>query len=63
MTPSADAAIAEVRALAAELGVPAEPVVVADRGNLVLLLDVPGEPLIARVAMATSLVRVGLPLP
>ncbi|MBK9001399.1 MAG: aminoglycoside phosphotransferase family protein [Myxococcales bacterium] len=61
MTPSADAAIAEVRALAAELGVPAEPVVVADRSNLVLLLDVPGEPLIARVAMATSLVRVGLP--
>lgn len=61
MTPSAEAAIAEVRSLARELGVPAEPVVVADRSNLVLRLDAPGEPLVARVAMATSLVRVGLP--
>ena len=54
-----------MRTLARELGVVAEPVVVADRSNLVLRLDPVAdggaEPLIARVAMATSLVRVGLP--
>lgn len=61
MTPSADDALAVTRALAHELGVPAEPVVVADRSNLVLRLDAPEAPLVARVAMATSLVRIGMP--
>lgn len=55
---SVTAAIAAVRALATELGVAAEPVVLADRSNLVLRLD--PHPIVARVAMATSLARVGL---
>ncbi|MBX3189605.1 MAG: aminoglycoside phosphotransferase family protein [Labilithrix sp.] len=58
MTLSADAAIAETRALARELGVEGEPAILADRSNLVLRLD--PLPVVARVAMATSLVRVGM---
>ncbi len=58
MTLSTDAAIATTRALASELGIACEPVVVADRSNLVLRLD--PHPLVARVAMATSLARVGM---
>jgi thiamine kinase-like enzyme len=50
-------ALNEVRALAAELGFEGEaPSVIADRSNLVVRL---GESIVARVAMATSLVRVG----
>lgn len=52
------AAIQTVRALAADLGVATEPVVIADRSNLVLRLD--PHRLVARVAMATSMVRVGM---
>lgn len=58
MTLSVDSAITEVRGLAAELGLEVTPVVLADRSNLVLRLD--PHPLVARVAMATSLVRVGM---
>lgn len=55
---TAERAIREVRALARELGISAEPVVVAERSNLVLRLD--GERLVARVALATSAARVGM---
>lgn len=58
MSLSAEAAVTVVRTLAGELGVRAEPRVVADRSNLVLTLDPEG--VVARVAMATSLVRVGM---
>jgi len=56
VTPSVESALAVVRDLALEVGIVEEPVVVADRSNLVLRL---GE-VVARVAMATSLVRVGM---
>ena len=58
MTATVEQAIGETRALASELGVEAEPAVVADKSNLVLRLA--PHPIIARVAMATSLVRVGM---
>jgi thiamine kinase-like enzyme len=58
MTPTIEEAMRETRDLARELGVDAEPVVVADKSNLVLRLE--PHPLIARVAMATSMVRVGM---
>jgi hypothetical protein len=53
-------ALAAVASLATELGLhAAAPRIVADRSNLVVQLD--GEvPVIARVAMATSLVRIGM---
>lgn len=51
-------AIAETRALARDVGLDAAPVVVADKSNLVLALE--PHPIVARVAMATSLVRVGM---
>ncbi len=60
---TAPRAIAVVRELARELGLSAEPVVLAERSNLVLRLDpvdAPGESLVARVALATSAVRVGM---
>lgn len=62
MTISEATAVAEVRSLALELGLEVEPAVVADRSNLVLRLDPVGgsEPVVARVAMATSLARVGM---
>lgn len=56
MSLSVDAATAEVRALASGLGVSDEPTLLADKSNLVLRVG----PLVARVAMATSLVRVGM---
>ncbi|AKU98809.1 hypothetical protein AKJ09_05473 [Labilithrix luteola] len=60
---SQDLAIDEVRRLAAELEFPARPELLADKSNLVLRL-IPEEPherpLVARVAMATSMVRVGM---
>lgn len=55
---STEHAIAETRALARELALDAEPLVLADKSNLVLALE--PHPLVARVAMATSLVRVGM---
>ena len=58
MTAEVDQAIEETRALAHELGVEAKPAIVADKSNLVLRLA--PHPIIARVAMATSLVRVGM---
>lgn len=60
---SRDHAIDEVRALAAELGFAARPELLADKSNLVLRLtpEEPRErPLVARIAMATSMVRVGM---
>jgi aminoglycoside phosphotransferase (APT) family kinase protein len=52
-----ESAIHEVEELAAELGLAStKPSIVADRSNLVLAL---GGAVVARVAMATSLVRVG----
>lgn len=54
---SVDEAIRAVRSLASELGLDAEPEIVADRSNLVLGL---GPDAVARVAMATSLARVGM---
>src|SRR5690606_27775807 len=60
---TATRAIAEVRALARELGLSVEPVVLAERSNLVLRLDPvdgAGERLVARVALATSAVRGGM---
>ncbi|MCW5831431.1 MAG: aminoglycoside phosphotransferase family protein [Labilithrix sp.] len=57
-TVTVERAVEETRALAAELGVEAEPAVVADKSNLVLRLA--PHPIVARVAMATSLVRVGM---
>jgi len=53
-----EAAIERTRALARELGLEADPIVVADKSNLVLRLA--PHSVIARVAMATSLVRVGM---
>lgn len=53
-----DDAVATVARLAAELGLDVTPSVIADRSNLVLRLD--PLPLVARVAMATSLARVGM---
>jgi hypothetical protein len=58
MTLSAAVAVLEVGAVVRELGLDARPVVIADRSNLVLHL-VP-HPIVARVAMATSYVRVGM---
>lgn len=58
MTLSAERAIEVVRALAQERGLACEPLVIADRSNLVLHLA--PHPLVARVAMATSMVRVGM---
>jgi len=56
---SSDVAIETARAVAkAELGIESAPVILADRSNLVLRLD--PHPLVARVAMATSMVRVGM---
>jgi hypothetical protein len=55
---SVEAAIEAVAALAAEQGTQCSPSVLADRSNLVLRLE--PHPLVARVAMATSLARVGL---
>lgn len=49
---------ARVATLAASLGVSCTPRVIADRSNLVLALD--PHPIVARVAMATSAVRVGM---
>lgn len=57
MTTPTSEAHAVARDVARELGLAdAAPVVVADRSNLVLAIG----PIIARVAMATSMVRVGL---
>lgn len=57
---SVEAAIEAACAVAAQHGVPASAKVLADRSNLVLRVDAPGRPpFVARVAMATSLVRVG----
>ncbi len=53
-----DEAIAAVRALASEHGLDVAPVVIAERSNLVLRL--PPTSLVARVALATSAVRVGV---
>lgn len=50
-------AIAATRTLARSLGIECEPQVLADRSNLVLALD--PHSVVARVAMATSMVRVG----
>jgi len=58
MTLSVDSAIEEARGVAADAGLEVTPVVIADRSNLVLRLD--PHPLVARVAMATSMVRVGM---
>lgn len=59
MTISNEAAIAEAQALAEELGLAdVRPAVLADRSNLVLRLD--PHPVAARIAMATSTVRVGM---
>lgn len=55
---SVAAAIEATRALAEEQGLRITPVVIADRSNLVLRLD--PHPLVARVAMATSIARVGM---
>lgn len=72
MTLTVEAAIAVARSVAGELGLSCAPVVLADRSNLVLRLDPAGpeaarlpartdpHPLVARVAMATSAVRVGV---
>lgn len=64
MPASVQDAIDVVRTLASELGFASEPVVVADRSNLVLRLvpraTAKDAPLVARVAMATSLARVGM---
>lgn len=53
-----ESATVEVRGLTVNLGLRVTPVVIADRSNLVLGLD--PHPLVARVAMATSLVRTGM---
>lgn len=45
-------------ALARELGLPSEPRLLADRSHLVVALE--PHPVVARIAMATSLVRVGM---
>jgi hypothetical protein len=56
--PTNEAAILEVRSLARELGLACTPEILADRSNLVLALA--PHALVARVAMATSMVRVGM---
>lgn len=56
--PSNERAIAVVRDLAAARGFDTRPSILADRSHLVLRLD--PHPLVARVAMATSMARVGL---
>jgi hypothetical protein len=58
MSLSTDTAVAEVVALTRELGLGCVPEVLADRSNLVLLLA--PHRIVARVAMATSMVRVGM---
>lgn len=58
MTPSTPDAIARTQDLARSLGLESAPVVIADRSNLVLRLD--PHPIVARVAIATSMVRVGM---
>lgn len=60
MSTSTAEAIEVTRALVRDLGLTldAEPTVVADRSNLVLKLA--PHPIVARVAMATSLARVGM---
>ncbi len=58
MTLSVDDAIDATRGLGTELGITASPLVLADKSNLVLRLD--PHPIVARVAMATSLARVGM---
>lgn len=56
--PSTALVIEHTRALARELGLEADPVVIADRSNVVLHLA--PHHLVARVAMATSMARVGM---
>lgn len=58
MTEDAARAIETARSLAAERGLDSTPAVLADRSNLVLLLA--PHPVVARVAMATSLARIGM---
>src|SRR5690606_2578743 len=58
MSLSTASAVAAAQSLAREHGLETEPVVLADRSNLVLHLA--PHPLVARVAMATSVVRVGM---
>ncbi len=58
MELSAERAIRAVQVLAGERELEVTPLVVADRSNLVLRLA--PHPIVARVAMATSLVRVGM---
>lgn len=53
-----DDVLARVATLAASLGLSGTPRVIADRSNLVLALD--PHAIVARVAMATSVVRVGI---
>ena len=53
-----DAVLTRIRELSASLGLSSTPRVIADRSNLVLALD--PHPVVARVAMATSAVRVGI---
>lgn len=60
MEASTASAIGAVRELGRELGFAAEPVLVAERSNLVLRLDLTDGPVIARVALATSSARVGM---
>jgi hypothetical protein len=58
VTFSIDDAIRSVRAAAADRGLDCAPVLIADRSNVVLRLD--PHPIVARVAMATSMVRIGM---
>lgn len=58
MIVSNDAAVAAVTELCRGHGLEVAPAVIADRSNLVLRLH--PEPLVARVAMATSMARVGM---
>jgi aminoglycoside phosphotransferase (APT) family kinase protein len=55
---SVERAMAMVRAVAGEHGLDVTPVPIADRSNLVLRLE--PHPIVARVAMATSRVRIGM---
>jgi thiamine kinase-like enzyme len=56
--PSNATAVHEVQALARSLGAPCQPVLLADASNVVLRLA--PHPIVARVAMATSMVRAGV---
>jgi hypothetical protein len=56
--PSIEHATGTVRAIAHARGIECTPLVIADRSNLVLRLD--PHPIVARVAMATSMVRIGM---